>query len=207
MINSFYKKIFYLILVIFLMGADTMKNYEKATFAGGCFWCMEPPFENLDGVIEVISGYSGGDMKNPTYEQISTGKTGHYEAIQIIYNPEKITYEKLLEIFWKNIDPTDAEGQFADKGPQYRTAIFYHNYKQKELAEKSKDELEKKQIFKSKIKTKILPYKNFFKAEEYHQDYYKKNKIHYNLYKIGSGREGFLKKIWSKEKENKSNER
>lgn len=144
MINSFYKKIFYLILVIFLMGADTMKNYEKATFAGGCFWCMEPPFENLDGVIEVISGYSGGDMKNPTYEQISTGKTGHYEAIQIIYNPEKITYEKLLEIFWKNIDPTDAEGQFADKGPQYRTAIFYHNYKQKELAEKSKDELEKK---------------------------------------------------------------
>jgi len=202
------KKYFiYLIITIFFTGAFTMKNYEKATFAGGCFWCMEPPFENLDGVIEVVAGYSGGDVENPTYEQVSTGETGHFEAVQITYSHEKITYEKLLEIFWKNIDPTDAQGQFADKGPQYKTAIFYHNEKQRQSAEKSKKELEKKQIFKGKIKTQILPYKNFYKAEEYHQDYYKKNKIHYNLYKIGSGREGFLKKFWGKEKENKNNGR
>jgi peptide methionine sulfoxide reductase msrA/msrB len=138
-----------------------MKNYEKATFAGGCFWCMEPPFENLDGVIEVVAGYSGGDVENPTYEQVSTGETGHFEAVQITYSHEKITYKKLLKIFWKNIDPTDAQGQFADKGPQYKTAIFYHNEKQRQSAEKSKKELEKKQIFKGKIKTQILPYKNF----------------------------------------------
>lgn len=168
---------------------------EKATFAGGCFWCMVPPFEKIKGVIEIISGYSGGDEKNPAYEDVSSGETGHREAIQIIYDTKKVSYEELLDIFWKNIDPTDSEGQFSDKGKQYRTAVFYHNKEQKQLAEKSKKELEESGKFK-KIATEILPFKSFCQAEDYHQNYHKKNPIKYKLYKISSGRDSFIEKTW-----------
>ena len=147
---------------------------EKATFAGGCFWCIEHAFENLEGVIEVISGYSGGHKADPTYEEVSAGGTGHFEAVQVIYDPDKITYAELLDVFWRQIDPTDAEGSFVDRGPQYRSAIFYHHNEQKRLAEKSKGDLDKSGIYKKPIVTKILKYSRFYKAEEYHQDYCKK---------------------------------
>lgn len=170
---------------------------EKATFAGGCFWCMEPVFQNLSGVIEVTSGYTGGTKEIPTYEEVSSGATGHVEAIQIVYDPSKVQYEKLLDIYWKNIDPTDTDGQFADRGSQYKTAIFYHNEDQKRLAEDSKKELESSGKFDKPIVTPILQAGEFYKAEEYHQDYYKKNPVRYNIYKKGSGREDFLKQKWS----------
>lgn len=171
-------------------------NFELATFAGGCFWCMQPPYERLEGVISTTVGYSGGPEENPTYEQVASGMTGHAEAIQIEYDPEKITYEKLLEVFWMNIDPTQVNGQFADRGKQYRTAVFYHNEKQKELAEKSKAEMEKSGKFEGKIVTSIEPYRNFYNAENYHQMYYEKSPMHYYAYKKGSGREGYLKRKW-----------
>jgi peptide methionine sulfoxide reductase msrA/msrB len=169
---------------------------EYATFAGGCFWCMEPPFENLDGVHEVIAGYTGGDTKNPTYAEVSSGKTGHYEAIQIRYDPERITYEELLEVYWRQIDPTDAGGQFVDRGTQYRTAIFYHNQRQKELAEESKHKLEESGKYDKPIVTEILPYQEFYPAEDYHQDYYQKSPTTYEYYKQNSGREDYLKEKW-----------
>jgi peptide methionine sulfoxide reductase msrA/msrB len=179
----------------------TMENgahegLEYATLAGGCFWCMEPPFENLDGVHEVIAGYTGGDTKNPTYEEVSSGKTGHYEAIQIRYDPERITYEELLEVYWRQIDPTDAGGQFVDRGTQYRTAIFYHNQRQKELAEESKLRLEESGKYDKPIVTEILPYQEFYPAEDYHQDYYQKSPTTYEYYKQNSGREDYLKEKW-----------
>ena len=171
-------------------------DYKLATFAGGCFWCMVPPFENLDGVLDIKSGYIGGNNQNPTYREVSTGKTGHYEAIQITYDPEKVTYVELLNIFWRQIDPTDASGQFADEGSQYQTAIFYHDEEQRVLAEESKEQLQQEGIFEDLIVTKILPATEFYPAEEYHQQYHLKNPEHYQMYKIGSGRAGFLKKIW-----------
>jgi len=158
----------------------------KATFAGGCFWCTEAAFQELDGVIEAVNGYTGGRAENPTYEQVCSGNTGHYEATEITYDPEKITYERLLEVFWRSIDPTDGGGQFVDRGSQYRTAVFYHDEKQKELAEKSKKKLEEE--LDGPIATEILPAQTFYKAEEYHQDYYKKKRLEYELYKRGSGR-------------------
>ena len=180
----------------------TMKDtrYEKATFAGGCFWCMEPPFENLEGVIGVVPGYTGGEKENPTYEEVSSGTTGHLEAIQITYDPEKISYKELVDVFWMQIDPTDEAGQFVDHGPQYRTAIFYHNDEQKKIAEESKTELEKSGRYDQPIVTKIRAYDKFYKAEDYHQDFYKKNPVRYKSYKFFSGREQFLKKIWGDEK-------
>lgn len=178
------------------------KNIAKATFAGGCFWCMEPPFEQLDGVLEVTSGYSGGEVENPTYEQVISGKTGHLETVQILYNPEKISYEELLEVFWRNIDPTDVYGQFVDRGSQYGTAVFYHDREQKELAEASKEKLGQSGKFDQPIVTEIRPFKNFYPAEDYHQNYYKTNSGRYNFYKMASGREKFLEKKW-KEDENK----
>ena len=178
------------------------KNLEKATFAGGCFWCMEPPFEKLDGVVDVISGYTGGDKEAPTYEEVSSGATGHLEAIQIIYDPAKITYEKLLDVFWKQIDPTDAGGSFVDRGSQYKSAIFYHNDEQRRLAETSKEKLEKSGSFNKPIATEIVKFKTFYQAEEYHQDYYKKNPLRYKYYRAGSGRDQFIEKVW-KEKEGK----
>ncbi len=157
---------------------------------------MEPPFKKLEGVIEVISGYTGGHVKDPTYEEVCAGDTGHAEAIQVSYDPAKITYSRLLEVFWQQVDPTDTEGQFVDKGPQYLTAIFYHSPEQQALANKSKEELEKSGRFKSPVATKILPFSEFYVAEEYHQDYYKKNPVRYKLYRVNSGRDQFIKKVW-----------
>ena len=169
---------------------------EKATFAGGCFWCMVKPFDTFDGIESVISGYTGGHVKNPTYEQVCSNNTGHYEAVQITYNPEIFSYDQLLEIFWMNIDPTDEEGQFFDKGSSYQTAIFYHSDEQREKAEKSKEDLEASKKFHSKIATKILSAKEFYPAETYHQDYYKNNATHYNRYYVGSGRAAYIEKTW-----------
>jgi peptide methionine sulfoxide reductase msrA/msrB len=175
------------------------ENMEKATFAGGCFWCMEPPFENLPGVSEVISGYTGGTKKNPTYEEVSSQTTGHIESIQIIYDPKIVSYEKLLEVFWRNIDPTDSEGQFVDKGSSYVSKIFYHNEEQKQKAQKSKEDLEKSKKFNKPIVTQIVALTEFYPAEDYHQDYYKKNKLRYKFYRFNSGRDQFLEKVWAKD--------
>jgi peptide methionine sulfoxide reductase msrA/msrB len=169
---------------------------EIATFAGGCFWCVESGFEKLSGVYEVISGYTGGHVKNPTYNQVSSGGTGHLEAVQVHYDPKQISYEILLESFWRQINPTDNGGQFVDRGDQYRPAIFYHNDTQKALAEKSRAALEASGRFSSKILTEILPAEHFYPAEDYHQDYYKKNPIRYKFYRYNSGRDQFLEKTW-----------
>jgi len=169
---------------------------EKATFAGGCFWCMESPFEKLEGVKEVISGYTGGHKEDPTYKEVSTGGTGHVEAVQIIYDPSKITYSELLNVFWKQVDPTDSSGQFVDRGQPYRTAIFYHDEEQKHLAEKSKEELNKSGRYDRPIVTQIVKSSKFYRAEEYHQDYYKKNPIRYKYYRYNSGRDRYLENIW-----------
>ncbi len=170
---------------------------ELATFAGGCFWCMEPPFESLDGVVSVRAGYTGGRTENPTYEEVSSGTTGHYEAVQVVYDPTRITYEKLLAVFWRQINPTDDGGQFNDRGTQYVTAIFYHNDNQRILAEKSRQELEDSGLFEKPVVTAILPAGPFYEAEEYHQDYYRKHALRYSMYKSGSGRAGFLEKTWA----------
>jgi peptide methionine sulfoxide reductase msrA/msrB len=167
---------------------------ETAIFAGGCFWCMTPPFEKLPGVVKVISGYTGGRTKNPTYENYAEG--GHVEAVEVIYDPSKITYTQLLDVFWRQIDPTDGGGQFVDRGPQYRSAIFYLDDKQKELAEKSKEDISRSGRFKKPIVTEILKASAFYKAEDYHQDYYKKNPIRYEFYRYRSGRDQFLKRAW-----------
>jgi methionine-S-sulfoxide reductase len=177
-------------LIILTMDDVMKKETERATFAGGCFWCMEDAFSKLEGVIKVESGYTGGEKDNPTYEDVCSGETGHYEAIQITFDPSKVTYEKLLEIFWENIDPTDEGGQFADRGSQYRTAIFYHSEEQRKDAEKSKSNLEKT---KGKIATSIIKATKFFRAEEYHQDYSKKNASEYNFYKAASGRADYIR--------------
>lgn len=171
-------------------------NYQLATFAGGCFWCMEPPYEKIDGVVSVVAGYTGGETKDPTYEEVSTGETGHREAVQITFDPARTSFEALLDIFWRSVDPTDQDGQFADRGDQYRTAIYYHDEAQRAAAERSKAELGASGRFTSPIKTEIIPYQSFYPAEDYHQDYYQKNPVHYTLYKSGSGREGFLKRTW-----------
>lgn len=169
---------------------------KKATFAGGCFWCMQPPFRNLKGVTDVVSGYAGGTTSNPTYEQVSSGTTGHLESVQVTYDPDTISYDQLLDVFWRQIDPTDAEGQFADKGSQYHTAIFYHDDEQKRLAEASKKKLDSSGKFKKPVATEIRPYTNFYPAEEYHQDYDKKNPGRYHEYKTFSGRESYIAKTW-----------
>lgn len=176
-----------------------VNNLMTATFAGGCFWCMEAPFEQIPGVSKVVSGYTGGARANPTYEQVSSGATGHVEAIQVYYDPTKVSYEKLLEVFWRNIDPTDDAGQFVDKGSQYKTAIFYHNEEQKNLAEASKKKLAESGKFASHIVTPILEAKAFYPAEDYHQGYYKTHPFQYRFYKMNSGREQFIEKIWGKE--------
>ena len=178
---------------------ETQKtNLQKATFAGGCFWCMQPVFDKMKGVVSTTVGYSGGTKENPTYEEVSTGKTGHTEAIEVTYDPSQVSYEELLDGFWTSIDPTDSRGQFADKGSQYRTAIFYRNEEEKRLALESKEKLSKSGKFDEPVVTEIVPVSKFYKAEDYHQKYYVKNAGHYYLYKVGSGREGFLKKVWGK---------
>jgi peptide methionine sulfoxide reductase msrA/msrB len=172
------------------------KDIKIATFAGGCFWCTEADFEKTDGIVKVISGYTGGKKENPTYEEVSGGSTGHLEAIQVYYDPTKITYEDLLDVFWRHIDPTDGGGQFVDRGGQYRSAIFYHDEGQKSLAEKSKEALEKSGKFQKPIATEILMLSKFYAAEDYHQDYYKKSPLRYQYYRFGSGRDQFLENVW-----------
>ncbi|TMN23690.1 peptide-methionine (S)-S-oxide reductase MsrA [Lentibacillus cibarius] len=169
---------------------------ELATFAGGCFWCMVEPFDERPGILNVVSGYTGGNTENPTYEEVCSNTTGHVEAVQITFDPEVMPYEELLSTFWQQIDPTDADGQFNDRGESYQTAIFYHNDKQKQLAEESKQNIEASGKFSKPIVTPIIPAKPFYKAEEEHQDYYKKQAFHYRLYKKGSGREDFIKENW-----------
>jgi peptide-methionine (S)-S-oxide reductase len=167
-----------------------------ATFAGGCFWCMEAPYDKLTGVISTTSGYMGGTVKNPTYEHVSSGRTGHTEVVQVVYDPAKVTYEKLLEVYWRNIDPTVKDRQFCDIGSQYRAAIFYHSDEQKRLAEASKAQVEKTKPFKQPIVTPVQAAGEFWKAEEYHQDYYLKNPVRYSYYRTGCGRDARLKELW-----------
>lgn len=175
---------------------ESSQQIEVATFAGGCFWCMEAPFEKLDGVKKVISGYTGGDTESPTYETVSSGGTGHAEAVQITFDPRKISYEAIVNIFWRQIDPTDDGGSFVDRGTHYRSAIFYHTEEQKQIAESSRRYLGASGKFSKAIATEIVEFKKFHIAEAYHQDYYKKNTSRYKLYRAGSGRDQFITKTW-----------
>lgn len=175
----------------------TIKS-ARAIFAGGCFWCMESPFEALDGVLSVTSGFTGGRGQNPTYKEVSAGGTGHTEAIEIVYDPAKISYPQLLDVFWRQIDPTDAGGQFVDRGTQYRSGIYPLDTEQHQLAEASKQQLAASGRFTRPIVTEIVPATDFYPAEEYHQDYYRKNPLRYKFYRHGSGRDAFLDKAWGK---------
>lgn len=178
--------------------ASMTDTQARATFAGGCFWCMQSEFDDLDGIVSTAVGYTGGSVPNPTYQHVSAGSTGHAEAIEIVYDPAKVRYEQLLDIFWTNIDPTQLDGQFVDVGSQYRTGIFYHDETQRRLAEESKAALQSSGKFTKPIVTDIVPAAVFYPAEEYHQRYYKKNPMRYKMYKIGSGREGFIKRTWGR---------
>ena len=194
-------KFFTFILVTLLLLRVQLYSMDNptvniATFAGGCFWCIEPPFVAQEGVLSVFAGYIGGTTKNPTYEDVISGKTGHIEAVQVTFDPKIVSYNELVSIFWRQIDPTDPDGQFADKGSQYITAIFYHNETQKQDAEASKEAIIKQNIFNGTIVTKIIPASIFYIAEDYHQQYYKKNPEKYKRYRFFSGRESFLKSTW-----------
>ncbi len=186
-------------LSVILIAATTAMaaiNLEKATFAGGCFWCMEHPFDEIPGVVSVTSGYTGGRKKNPTYEEVSAGGTGHAESVQVVYDPARVTYEKLLNVFWHNIDPTAKDRQFCDSGRQYRSAIFYHNEEQHRLAMQSKSLLEKNKTFKEPVVTEIVQATEFYPAEDYHRHYYKNNPIRYKYYRFRCGRDQRLKELW-----------
>lgn len=172
------------------------ENVDQATFAGGCFWCMEHPFEQVDGVFTVLSGYTGGVEVDPTYREVASGGTGHVEAIQVFYDPDRVTYQELLHIYWRQIDPTDDGGSFVDRGPQYRAVIFYHDQSQKDLALASKERLKQSGRYEKPIVTEIRKFDVFYPAEEYHQDFYRKNRIKYKFYRRGSGRDQFLRRIW-----------
>ena len=171
---------------------------QTAIFAGGCFWCMEHPFDELPGVISTTSGYTGGDKVNPTYEQVSSGTTGHAEAMKVVYDPGKVGYDKLLDVFWHNIDPVSTNGQFCDHGNQYRSAIFYANDEQKQLAEASKKKWQASGKFSQPITTQIVPASAFYPAEDYHQDYYMKNPLRYKFYRYNCGRDQRLEAVWGK---------
>ena len=196
-----------IIVIMFLSvpaaGADNDKevsvmNPEKATFAGGCFWCMEPSFKKLEGVMSTVVGYTGGHKENPTYEEVSAGWTGHAEAVEIRYDPSKISYQRLLEVFWRNIDPFVKDRQFCDVGSQYRTAIFYHNEEQKRLAEASRRELEASMAERGPVYTEIVPAGAFYPAEGYHQEYYEKSPLRYKFYRNNCGRDQRLKELWGR---------
>jgi peptide methionine sulfoxide reductase msrA/msrB len=178
--------------------SDMPGNLRTATFAGGCFWCTESDFEKVEGVKEVISGYTGGHKKNPTYEEVSAGGTGHVEAVQVIYDPNKVSYKELLDYFWRHVNPTDSGGQFVDRGSQYRSVIFYHDEEQRRLAEESKRDLDASGVFDAPIVTEIVKFKKFYRAEDYHQDYYKTHSLSYKFYRWKSGRDQFLEKHWGK---------
>jgi peptide-methionine (S)-S-oxide reductase len=201
--NRIYLLIILPLLIITHASGDTTPYPEQvavATFAGGCFWCMEPPFDKIDGVISTTSGYTGGREKKPTYTEVSAGTTGHAEAVQVVYDPQKVTYQQLLEIFWRNIDPTTAERQFCDTGRQYRTAVFYHNEEQKKLAELSREKLDKEKPFIEPIVTEITRAAEFYPAEDYHQDYYQKNPVRYKFYRYSCGRDQRLEELWGRQK-------
>ncbi|MBM3598192.1 MAG: peptide-methionine (S)-S-oxide reductase MsrA [Alphaproteobacteria bacterium] len=188
-----------LILAGAASASDAGKPTATATFAGGCFWCMEPPFDKLDGVISTTSGYIGGMRQNPTYKEVTSGTTGHTEAVQVVYDPTKVTYEKLLDVFWRNIDPLTPNAQFCDHGSQYRSGIFVHDDAQKKLAEASKEALANSGRFKQKIVTEVTTATTFWPAEDYHQDYYKKNPLQYRFYRHSCGRDQRLKELWGTE--------
>lgn len=171
-------------------------NHEVAVFAGGCFWCMEHPYDRMDGVIDTISGYTGGHIENPTYHQVTFSDTGHYEAVLVVYDPGRVTYDELLTTFWFNIDPTDNRGQFCDRGPSYRTAIFYQDDAQERSATDSRDELEASNRLRRRIVTELLPAATFWVAEDYHQDYYLTNPLRYRTYRTGCGRDARLRQLW-----------
>jgi len=181
------------------MADSVVAGEQKATFAGGCFWCVEHPYDHHNGVLSAVSGYTGGLQPNPTYEQVSAGGTGHVEAVEITFDSQKTSYAELLDTFWRQIDPTDAGGQFADRGSQYRPVIFYHNEEQKRLAEASRDTLAASGHFDKSIVVDIVPASTFYPAEDYHQDYADKNPLRYRYYRYNSGRDRFLERIWSKE--------
>jgi peptide-methionine (S)-S-oxide reductase len=203
-LSSRFAAVFLLALILVALssltaGADgrpAALQQETAIFAGGCFWCMQPPFDTLKGVISTTVGYTGGRTKNPTYEEVSAGGTGHAESIRIVYDPAKISYAKLLEVFWRNVDPTDGTGQFCDRGNQYRSAIFYLNETHRKLALESKQALEKSKAFKEPIVTEIIQAGPFYPAEEYHQEYYRKNPLRYKFYRLNCGRDRRLKELW-----------
>ncbi len=188
--------LFVWITLFITQGKEAMAEERRAVFGGGCFWCMEPPFEQLEGVIEVQAGYSGGIEEDANYEQVSGGQTDHYEAVEVRYDPQRITYAKLVEVFWRQIDPTDSGGQFADRGSQYKTAIFFGNDSEKKAALASRKKLQQSGLFDKPIMTEVLAEVPFYPAEEYHQDYYRKNYSHYSSYKKGSGREYFVDTVW-----------
>ena len=198
-----------IIVATFAVAASIVKKGEmndmeetmtaQAIFDGGCFWCMEPPFEKLDGVHAVVSGYIDGHKENPTYQEVSSGTTGHTEAVEITYDPGKVSFAELLEVFWMNIDPTDAGGQFVDRGSQYRTGIYYLDDEQKQLAEASKERLGKSGRFDSPIVTEIVAATRFYPAEDYHQDYYKESPVRYKFYRYNSGRDQFISRVWGKD--------
>ena len=171
-------------------------GYATATFAGGCFWCMEPPYDKLDGVISTTSGYTGGHKMDPTYQEVSRGGTGHVEAVRVVYDPKKVSYAQLLDVFWHNVDPTNAHGQFCDMGDQYRSVIFYHSGEQRRLAIESEQSLDKQKPFAEPVVTRITPASVFYPAEEYHQDYYQKNPVRYKFYRYNCGRDQRLEKLW-----------
>lgn len=198
-------KILFLSMMCFLAlnnisSATAQEQTAVATFAGGCFWCMEPPFDKLDGVISTTSGYTDGHKKNPTYREVSAGSTGHTEAIQIKYDPAKISYEKLLTVFWKNIDPTTKNSQFCDHGSQYRSGIYYHNTAQRKAAEASFKSLEQTKPFKQAIVTELDAASTFYPAEDYHQNYYQKNPLRYKYYRYSCGRDQRLEQLWGKDR-------
>ena len=189
------------VLGLVMFSSPVVAREETAIFGGGCFWCMEPPFEQLDGVVDVVAGYTGGSQENADYQKVSSGRTNHYEAVRVTYDPEKISYRELVETFWRQIDPTDDGGQFADRGSHYRTAIFYGSEEQRAVAEQSKKELDESKLFDRPVVTAIIPAQPFYLAEEYHQDYYRKNVLHYSLYKKGSGRQPFIERVWGTDAE------
>jgi len=191
--------VFLMVSVLWNSAFGSEQRTAKATFAGGCFWCMEAPFDKLKGVVSTTSGYTGGHVKDPTYEQVSAGSTGHTEAVEVIYDPAKVDYAKLLEVFWRNIDPLDARGQFCDKGSQYRSAIFYHTDEQRRLAEASKATLETSDHLGQTLVTEIVPATVFYPAEDYHQDYYTKNPVRYKFYRYSCGRDQRLQTLWGGE--------
>jgi peptide-methionine (S)-S-oxide reductase len=185
--------------LVFIGGSAHADERATATFAGGCFWCMQPPFDRLAGVVSTTVGYTGGHTKNPTYEDVSAGVTGHTESIQVTYDPKKITYAQLLDVFWHNVDPLTPDAQFCDHGAQYRTAIFFHNEEQKRLAEQSKKDLDTSGRFQQPIVTEIVPASEFYPAAEYHQAYYRKNPVRYKYYRYRCGRDQRLEEMWGSE--------